>query len=77
MAKNKVTTCGAHVRMDPDGTYRVVVFWRLESGRMQEAEYSGLSWTEAVDVFLAELDCHRPGWELGEGWHQPPLSLEL
>jgi hypothetical protein len=42
-------------------------------GRIHEDVYSLLSWTEAVDVIIAELDAHRPGWELGQGWRQPTL----
>lgn len=40
-----------------------------------EATYTSLSWTEVIDVLLAELDGRRPGWEIDEGmlFQQPGL----
>lgn len=76
MAKNTVQLTGMHVQMAPDGTYHMAVFWRLEVGRMHQEEHSGLSWPEALTVLVELLDCHRPGWSLGDGWHQPALPLD-
>lgn len=38
-----------------------------------EEVYTGLVWTELVDVLLEILDTRRPGWEYSPLGHQPPL----
>lgn len=76
MPENRVQTAGAMITT-ANGQYHTVRVWhKLEGhGRIQETEYSELTWTEAVDVILAELHGRRPGWALGDGWSQPPLPF--
>jgi hypothetical protein len=76
MAKNTVTLAGSHTAMQTDGRYSVCFFWRLEDGRMQDQWYTDLSWPEALSALVEEMDCHRPGWALGDGWHQPALPYD-
>lgn len=72
MAENLVRYTGFSVSLEDDG-YAVTVFWRLSAGRLQECAYTALTWAETVDVILAELGDHRPGWACGDGWAQPAL----
>lgn len=72
MAENEVAYAGCSVTSETAG-YAVTVYWRLGQGRLQEAHYEALKWTEVVDVILAELDNHRPGWAIGDGWMQPAM----
>ena len=63
-------------RGEHPGTYNVRVWVRSsDSPDSHKTDYSGLSWTEAVDVMLAELDAARPGFQVidGEPGYQPPL----
>lgn len=76
MAKNAVVIAGFNLTLEGSG-YRVTFWYQLDQGRQHTEHYHGLSWTEAVDVIIAEADAHRPGWELGEGWRQPSLDEEL
>ena len=77
MARNIVAAAGAHVEMGTDGRYKVTTWCRLEHGRHIEDWYDGLSWVEAIDVVIAEMDATRPGWQLGDGWRQPTLDSEV
>lgn len=76
MAQNKISTVGFNLTME-SGYYRVVFWYQLDQGKHHTEHYDGLSWTEAVDVVIAEADAHRPGWQLGEGWRQPCLDEDL
>lgn len=76
MILNEVTQCGAVVSIQTDNWYTLTMWHRLKGGgRIHETVYSDLSWSELLDVLLAELHGRRPGWALGDGWSQPPLPL--
>lgn len=76
VAINVVHAVGTNVSATPDGYYRVLGWYLLSGGgRMQAEAYDGLTWEEAADVVASFNDCHRPGWALGDGWHQPSLLL--
>ena len=77
MSSNIVGIAGCNVAQEADGTYRVRVFYTLSGGRMQEEETIGLTWTEATDCIITQLDNVRPGWAVGDGWRQPDLWEEL
>lgn len=74
MILDEVAAVGVGVTLQADGWYAVKVWHRLQGGgRMHTTDYADLSWSEALDVMLAELHARRPGWALGGGWQQPPL----
>lgn len=74
MAGSRVRVTGCSVHRETGGYYAITSWYLLEDGgRMQEVLYQALTWTEACDVVMAELDGHRPGWPVGDGWSQPPL----
>ena len=76
LALNEVSQVGASISIQSDGWYAVTIWHRLKGGgRHHECLYADLSWTEAIDVVLAEVHGRRPGWQLGEGWSQPPLPF--
>lgn len=77
MTNNVIRASGVAVEGGHNGIYSVRFWWRLDQGRHQEEHYTGLSWTESVDAIIAELDGHRPGWAIGDGWRQPDLDSEL
>jgi len=74
MIKDIVEVAGAVVRRSDEGVYAVLAWWRNQGGgRMHETVYERLSWTEACDVVLSELDAHRPGLPAGQAWQQLEL----
>jgi hypothetical protein len=77
VAKNRVTASGGHVKQQSDGRYALQFWYRLEGGRFHEEIVIDLSWTEAGDCLLTQLDACRPGWEVGDGWRQPSLEDDL
>ena len=76
MTANRVMATGIVVEEDPDikGHLHVEVWWRMAgSSATERSVYGGLTWAEAVDVINVELEHHRPGWAIGDGWRMEPL----
>ena len=77
MPSNTVRAFGFSVTEGEDRfTYDVTTWYRVgsELGSVRET-YLGLSWTEVIDVALADMDASRPGWEFTPYGHQPPLWI--
>jgi len=76
MARNEVLNAGVICSAGEHGYYRVEGWYRLVDGRMQSELYDQLSWAECSNVIDAFMGTHRPGWEAGYGWSQPPLLAD-
>jgi len=76
MTENRVIAVGFVVSPSEESrsALRVEFWFRMAgSGSTERTTYDPLSWAEALDVVSAELETHRPGWAVGDGWAQPPL----
>lgn len=56
------------------GSYNVRCWVRVSDTAASTTEdYESLTYTEMLDVVLAMMDCHRPGWQMIGDEFQPPL----
>lgn len=70
-----VSALGFAVQCDGDvGTFKLRTWTRFtDSAVSSTVDYSGLIFTELVDVVMTCLDLERPGYQLLDGMVQPPL----
>lgn len=38
-------------------------------------EYEHLTYLEALELIVTTSDNNRVGWQIGDGWSQPPLEI--
>lgn len=76
MLTNRVMAVGfVLMQNSPDDGYLSLKTWTRLSGQQGSfsEEYDRLTYLEALEVIVAHADTNRPGWEVGDGWSQPPL----